>query len=385
MSHNCSNQKENRKTVALAFLLAKQRHITITSMLGLVNDPCEHIAAIRADALEQFKRKVDILIDRKQYKYITGVDEKTFNTLLTIIEPRGSYIGLSPIARLVVFLRYAREGDTQNRISRDIGVSQATISRLLSDVIWAIANVAPEHIIFPSDRKEIMSQQYDFFHKTNCNGVMRKMPCFGLIDGKHWATEHPPHTGSLNYNYKGFYSFNSLVVCDANSRINFIQVSELAVNSDAALFRDGPLAEMLDSCVTECGYTKIPGSDIEMPPFLLADNGFGLNFTVMNKYRTIGITTEKIRFNEWICQTRVKVENCFGILTSKFKVFRRRLNLKPATSRALIVALACVHNISLGPRHIHSLPADIEPINHHNPYRSPEEQRDMLMRFFLEC
>ena len=38
----------------------------------------------------------------------------------------------------------------------------------------------------------------------------------GAIDGKHIRIECPKLSGSLDYNYKGCYSFVLLAVCEAN-------------------------------------------------------------------------------------------------------------------------------------------------------------------------
>uniref|UniRef100_A0A8R1ITF5 DDE Tnp4 domain-containing protein n=1 Tax=Caenorhabditis japonica TaxID=281687 RepID=A0A8R1ITF5_CAEJA len=234
----------------------------------------------------------------------------------------------------------------------------------------------------PETRYELESLEQKFYNLTDMNGAQRRIPCFALLDGKHFAVEHPPHSGSLNANYKGFFSFNSLMLCDSDLCVMYCQISELGVNSDAQLFRDGPLQSILDDLVRMAGFRMLPDHRTLMPPFLLADNGFALTHSTMQPYRQNSLTLENYEFNKMISAVRVRVENLFGVLTSKFRILRRDMNLDPSTSRALVVALCVIHNIQLGPLQL--LDVDSTAPMMANPYDSPEDQRTALKRFLLD-
>uniref|UniRef100_A0A8R1J172 DDE Tnp4 domain-containing protein n=1 Tax=Caenorhabditis japonica TaxID=281687 RepID=A0A8R1J172_CAEJA len=159
-------------------------------------------------------------------------------------------------------------------------------------------------------------------------------------------------------------------------------MSTLAVNSDAQLFRCGPLETMLENIAQTGGCRNLPHSGIPMVPFVLADNGFGLSKNVMTPFRSNQmVSSNHIRFNEKISGTRVKIENLFGILCSKFQVFGRNLRLSPENSRALIIACSVIHNITIGPlivAHPHTIAPPLP-----DPYRTAEEQRSALMDYLL--
>lgn len=69
-----------------------------------------------------------------------------------------------------------------------------------------------EYMSFPEEQEEWIRISNEIYSKYG-------MPnCLGIIDGKHFRIKAPPHSGTLFYNYKRFYSIVFLGVCDANLR-----------------------------------------------------------------------------------------------------------------------------------------------------------------------
>lgn len=270
-------------------------------------------------------------------------------------------------------------------MSKMHGLSQPTISRIVCGVIDDLVRVSSEYIKFPTTSDEIETMTKKFYEKEDSNGEERRMPCYGIVDGKHWRCEHPPKSGALNYNYKGFFSFNSLIVSDSDYRILFVQMCKNGLNSDAQLYQNGPLPRLLTKAIENIGYRTLPDSNVLMPPFILADNGFGLHKSMMQPYRPtqIGLNPEEnISFNFKLSGTRVKVENVFGVLTSKFHIFQQNLRLEPKTSQALIIAVSVAHNISVGPLEV--IPDDPNRPKFRDPYRTAEQQRTALKKYLLD-
>uniref|UniRef100_A0A8R1EJD5 DDE Tnp4 domain-containing protein n=2 Tax=Caenorhabditis japonica TaxID=281687 RepID=A0A8R1EJD5_CAEJA len=303
------------------------------------------------------------------------MDSQVFDRILSMIRDRGrSYI--TKQMKVVIFFKYAREGISQCSLAKTVGLSQSSISRLISEIVEDIVQSAHLHIKWPETKEEVWTMENDFLKKG------RRIRAYGVLDGKHFKTEHPAGSGSLNRNYKSFYSFNSLFVSDSSNRIFYVQLSALGVNSDSQMFRDGPLGRKLAETRQMCKIRSLPNSNIDMGAFLLADNGFGLTKEIMQPYRSSSLSCENMLFNRELSAVRVTVENTFGLLASRFRVFQRALNLTPRNSRSLIISLSVVHNIIIGDRQIDSnfppLPIIIDR------YQSAEAQRSALKRYVLQ-
>lgn len=50
--------------------------------------------------------------------------------------------------------------------------------------------------------------------------------CILALDGKEIAISAPPDTGSLFFNYKKFFSFKLLAICDAHCRFTWIEAGD---------------------------------------------------------------------------------------------------------------------------------------------------------------
>lgn len=74
--------------------------------------------------------------------------------------------------------------------------------------------------------------------------------------------------------------------------------------------------------------TMLPGKLI-FPFVIIADDGFPLKWYVMKSYGQTGLTHERQIFNyHSSCALRV-VENCFGILANRFRVFMTPVHVTP--------------------------------------------------------
>ncbi|KAK7097769.1 hypothetical protein V1264_004700 [Littorina saxatilis] len=58
----------------------------------------------------------------------------------------------------------------------------------------------------------------------------------GALDGKHVASRCPPKSGSLYFNYKGFYSIVLMALVDADYKFIWADIGGTGSSSDAQIY-----------------------------------------------------------------------------------------------------------------------------------------------------
>lgn len=170
--------------------------------------------------------------------------------------------------------------------------------------------------------------------------------CVGAIDGKHIVLQCPVGSASEYYNYKNTFSIVLLALVDSNYRFIFADIGSQGRISDGGVFRNTLLWQKLSSNDLNLPTpSPLPGSDKNMPYVFIADGAFALDTHIMKPYpgnHTTG--SEKRIFNQRLSSARVVVENVFGILSSRFRIFRKPILLDP--NKASVVTMSCIllHN-----------------------------------------
>ena len=167
----------------------------------------------------------------------------------------------------------------------------------------------------------------------------------GALDGKHVVVIKPAKTGSTFLNYKQTFSIVLMAIVDAHYLFRYVTVGAQGRISDAGVFTQCKFAKSLEN--NELGFpqpTAIPGSDIVAPYMLLADDAFPLRCNIMKPfYRRCMAENERI-FNYRLSRARRIVENAFGILSARFRIFRAPIALKVPTVRQVVLAAISLHN-----------------------------------------
>ncbi len=97
------------------------------------------------------------------------------------------------------------------------------------------------------------------------------------IDGKHFPIKCPKTSGSLFYNYKGFYSIILLALVDGDDKFLWVDVVQNGSSSDAQIFNQCELKEAIeDGTIGFPPEYPLPRDDRPMPYFILGDNAFAL-------------------------------------------------------------------------------------------------------------
>ncbi|CAK6982962.1 protein ALP1-like, partial [Scomber scombrus] len=162
----------------------------------------------------------------------------------------------------------------------------------------------------------------------------------------------PPLSGSQYFNYKNTFSIVLLALVDADYRFRCIQVGDFGRTSDSGIYAGSDRGKgMENNTIHVPPKTSLPGAaHIEdLPHVMVGDTAFSLKSYLMRTYPGQNLTRKKRVFNYRISRARMVVENAFGILASRWRIFHRRINLHPKNVDTVVVAAYILHNFLLAP------------------------------------
>ena len=81
-----------------------------------------------------------------------------------------------------------------------------------------------------------------------------------------------------------------------------------------------------------------------MPHVIVGDKAFPLKTCLLRPYPGKNLTGDQVIFNYRLSRARRIVENAFGILLTRFRVYQRRIQLSPGHTQSMIQATIVLHN-----------------------------------------
>lgn len=158
--------------------------------------------------------------------------------------------------------------------------------------------------------------------------------CCGAIDGTHVLIMAPSNCGSEYYNYKGTNSVVLMALVDQNYCFTYVSIGSKGSASDGGILQNCELGQLLQKDLLPIGYCVV------------AHDAFPLRHYLMKPYkcyRTALTVPQKI-FNYRLSRARRIVENAFGILVSRFRVFHKKIYCNLKTVNKLVLAACALHN-----------------------------------------
>lgn len=172
--------------------------------------------------------------------------------------------------------------------------------------------------------------------------------CLGALDGKHINIRCPINAGSEYYNYKGTHSIVLLALVDANYKFIAIDVGAYGKNSDGAIFSNSLLGKSLaNNSFNVPANEKLTPNGEELPYVIVGDEAFPLKSYLLRPYsrRNLNGDEQKKVFNYRLSRARRVVENSFGILAARWRIFLRYMEVQPKTAQNIVLAAICLHNM----------------------------------------
>lgn len=170
--------------------------------------------------------------------------------------------------------------------------------------------------------------------------------CLGAIDGKHIRLVCPAGSGSMFFNYKDYYSIVLMAIADSSYRFTFVNIGSYGKDCDSSIFKGTKLWKSIVSGSLNLPEEMcLPGTEgPKVPYFFVADAAFALHKHLMRPYAGTHLTVEKRVFNYRLCRARRYIECAFGILSNKWRIFHRPLNVQPDFATDIVKACIVLHN-----------------------------------------
>lgn len=218
-------------------------------------------------------------------------------------------------------------------------LGRSTIAHFIHNVCVILWKRLGQCLNVPISKEEWKQIANDFEKRANFPH------CVGAIDGKHIRITKPTDSGSLYYNYKHFFSILLLGVCDANYKFIFVDVGAYGKSCDSAVFKDTQFyAKLMNNSLELPDASPLSGNLLHISPYtLVGDEAFGLHEHLMRPYGGILDHKKKI-FNYRLTRARRFIECTFGILSNKWRIFHRPLNVRIDFAVDIIKAACVLHN-----------------------------------------
>lgn len=137
-----------------------------------------------------------------------------------------------------------------------------------------------------------------------------------------------------------------MALVDANYNFIYVDVGAQGRISDAGVFNNCSLSEKLERNTMNVPVEEIlPFSDLTCPYMVIADDAFPLRSYIMKPFSRRGMNKGEIIFNYRLSRARRVVENAFGILANRFRVFRAPMFVNTSTAKKIVLACTALHNM----------------------------------------
>lgn len=232
-------------------------------------------------------------------------------------------------------------GDSYYTIGHSYRVGFSTVAVIISEVCQAICQRMGE-IYLPEPSTEMWKESAKKFEE-----LWNFPNCIGSIDGKHVTIKCPKKTGSNYFCYLHKFSIVLMAIVDAEYKFMCVDIGGYGKSSDGGIFESSNMGRRFDVGLMNVPNAKpLPGQDLPCSYVLIGDEAFALKPYLMRPYpyRQSRIDIQKENFNKRLCKARRVVENAFGILAQKWRIFYRPIELS-VENIILIVNTACIlHN-----------------------------------------
>lgn len=212
----------------------------------------------------------------------------------------------------MIFFRYLATGMSFRGLSHSFRLGVTIVTLCVHDTCAAICEMlGPIHLPVPT-QTQLEDAARKMFEKWNFPN------CVEAVDGKHVRIQCPPHSGTMFFNYKKFYSISFLVVADANYKFLTIDIGACGKHPDGGTFKESNLFREIMNVEHKWPKAReLPGTSIHSPFVLVGDEAFPIIENLMWPFPGLSLPVDKMTFNKRLSRSRTVVERAFRISTTK--------------------------------------------------------------------
>lgn len=280
------------------------------------------------------------------FKYLRMSPER-YDHLLSLVSNHLAKSSLrepvSPSERLTITLVYLATGCSQQDLSFRFHRGRSTISNIVREtceVIWK--KLSPVYLHMPENENEWRQVAQQFQERWNFPH------CLGSIDGKHFHIQCPKLSDSQYYNYKQHFSSLVLAMCDAEYKFTYVNIGSAGREGDAGVFSRSDLFQCLEREQLNVPYpAPLPGFDTPLPYVIIGDEAFPLKPYLIRPYPGRGrvlLPFKEQVYNYRLSRARRCIENAFGILVARWRIFRTPIIANIDNVERFIKAAVVLHN-----------------------------------------
>ncbi|KAF7646310.1 hypothetical protein LDENG_00190140 [Lucifuga dentata] len=136
-----------------------------------------------------------------------------------------------------------------------------------------------------------------------------------------------------------------MAVCNARYRFTVVDIAALSHDSDAGVFaRSCFRSQLIQGKLAILPPSTLPGSEVQSPHVFVGDEAFPLKVNMMRPYSGTNLTTEQRIYNYHHSRARQVVENAFGILAARWRVFGKAMECSIEKAEDITKACVSLHN-----------------------------------------
>ncbi|XP_058478425.1 putative nuclease HARBI1 [Solea solea] len=263
---------------------------------------------------------------------------------------------ISPEVQVLAALGFYTSGSYQTYMGDTIGISQASISRCVSNVTKALVKQAPQFITFKRDPSSRELSYQEFQRVAGFPEVE------GVLDCVQVAIKAPNSEDTSYVNRRGFHSVGCQLVCDARGLLLSAETHWPGGLKDTEVLERSAIYKQLQN--NEKGW-------------LLGDCRYPLRKWLMTPV-TSPQTPAEFQYNLAHAATHEIVDRTFRAIQTRFRCLdstKGYLQYSPERSSSILLACCVLHNASLqSGLDAWTMERTVPPEQHESLEQRPEER-----------